>query len=553
MNKLSNSILLLMLLLGFSVAEATYPTGYYDNLNGKNKAALKSAACDVIYNHTIIDYGTATWNAFKTTDARTIDGVDYWWDMYSDNLVKISSGHGSLNIEHSVANSWWDGTKNAAYKDLHHLNPSDATANNRKSNYPLGIVNDVTWENGVTFVGKPDDSANYGGASYVYEPCDEYKGDFARVFMYMFTCYENMTWGTRFTWMYTQGQTYPMLKPWAYELLLKWNKQDPVSQKELDRNEAVYSIQGNRNPFIDFPDLAEYIWGDMTDELFYVDGDHSGSATKDPELTSPVDGHQLNFGTHSVGDDATLNLYVKGKNLKDDITLTLSGSDNFTLAKSTVTAAEANTGCDVAVSYSAAEAGSFEATVTLSSSEFDSVTVNLVGEATESPVLESLILNEPTNVTATSYTLTWEPLAVTPDYYMVSRTRIENDVLKTRKYMTSNPTYTFTDRNNMVAETCTVQYALNGVLSQVSNEVVLEAGSTGIVETVAEPIWIETTDQGLYVAYAPQEVSMAVYDVAGRLQANVAYLSSGDVIALPQGIYILRFSNNATPQKVFVR
>lgn len=553
MNKLSNTILLLMLLLGFSIAEATYPTGYYDNLNGKNKADLKSAACDVIYNHTVIDYGNATWNAFKTTDARTIDGVDYWWDMYSDNLVKISSGHGSLNIEHSVANSWWDGTKNAAYKDLHHLNPSDQTANNRKSNYPLGIVNDITWENGVTFVGKPDNSANYGGASYVYEPCDEYKGDFARVFMYMFTCYENMTWGTRFTWMYTQGQTYPMLKPWAYELLLKWNKQDPVSQKELDRNEAVYKLQGNRNPFIDFPDLAEYIWGDMTDELFYVDGDHSGSATKDPELTSPVDGHQLNFGTHSVGDDATLNLYVKGKNLKEDITLTLSGSDNFTIAKSTVTAADANAGCDVAVSFSAAEAGSHAATVTLSSSEFDSVTVNVVGEATEATVLESLILNEPTNVTTTSYTLTWEPLAVTPDYYMVSRTRIENDVLKTRKYMTANPTYTFTDRNNLVDETCTVQYALNGVLSQASNEVVVEAGSTGIVKTEAEPVWVEPTDQGLYIAYAPEGVAVAVYDVAGRLQANVANATSGDVIALPQGIYIVRFSNDATPYKLFVR
>lgn len=89
------------------------------------------------------------------TDVKVVNGKNYWWDMYSNELVLVSSGHGGLNIEHSVANSWWEGTKNDAYKDIHHLNPSNATANSRKGNFPLGKVGTVTWTNGVTTVGKP--------------------------------------------------------------------------------------------------------------------------------------------------------------------------------------------------------------------------------------------------------------------------------------------------------------------------------------------------------------------------------------------------------------
>lgn len=173
---------------------------------------------------------------------KVVNGKNYWWDMYSNELVLVSSGHGGLNIEHSVANSWWEGTKNDAYKDIHHLNPSNATANSRKGNFPLGKVGTVTWTNGVTTVGKPTGGTG-GGSANVYEPCDEYKGDFARVFMYMFTCYEDMSWGSRFDWMYVQGQKYPMFQSWAVDLLLDWNALDPVSDKEINRNEAIYSIQ----------------------------------------------------------------------------------------------------------------------------------------------------------------------------------------------------------------------------------------------------------------------------------------------------------------------
>ena len=79
----------------------------------------------------------------------------------------------------------------------------------------------------------------------------------------MGTAYEHYTrkWDSTITESMMEPDTYPTLKPWAVQLLLQWTRQDPVSQKELTRVENVYTIQRNRNPFIDYPDLIEYIWG----------------------------------------------------------------------------------------------------------------------------------------------------------------------------------------------------------------------------------------------------------------------------------------------------
>lgn len=260
---------------------AAIPAGYYSTLEGKKKADLKAAAKSVVLHHTVISYGSPTWEAFEQTDVHTVGGQLVWWDMYSDNNVPVSSGHPDLNIEHSVPNSWWGKTQNDAYKDLFHLNPSDVTANTRKANYPLGVVSTVSWTNGVTTVGRPANGA-CGGAPNVFEPADKYKGDFARAYFYMFTVYDDINWSVSQSdrnFMF-DGTSYPSLRPWAYELLLKWAAEDPVDEKERNRNEAIYAIQHNRNPFIDFPSLAEYIWGSKQTEAFTITG---GSVTPDPD------------------------------------------------------------------------------------------------------------------------------------------------------------------------------------------------------------------------------------------------------------------------------
>lgn len=268
---------------------------YYTSIDGtKGGAALKTALYNLIKNHQQISYGSgtsSTWGAFYTTDAVIENGQRRVLDMYS-NEKRYFGDKGSavsgMNIEHSVAKSWWGGGKNNAYCDLHHLNPSDQNANSRKSNYPLGELTSVSWDNGVTFVGK----ANIDGSSQnAYEPCDEYKGDFARTFMYMFTCYQDLTW--EYTWMNYEKSTYPTLKPWAVELLLKWHKQDPVSEKEVNRNNAVHAVQGNRNPYIDYPQLADYVWGDSINYTFHLNGDVEGGTGDDKPETDIPDGYDL--------------------------------------------------------------------------------------------------------------------------------------------------------------------------------------------------------------------------------------------------------------------
>ncbi len=268
---------------------------YYTSIDGtKGGAALKTALYNLIKNHQQISYGSgtsSTWGAFYTTDAVIENGQRRVLDMYS-NEKRYFGSKGSavsgMNIEHSVAKSWWGGGKNNAYCDLHHLNPSDQNANSRKSNYPLGELTSVSWDNGVTFVGK----ANIDGSSQnAYEPCDEYKGDFARTFMYMFTCYQDLTW--EYTWMNYENSTYPTLKPWAVELLLKWHKQDPVSEKEVNRNNAVHAVQGNRNPYIDYPQLADYVWGDSINYTFHLNGDVEGGTGDDKPETDIPDGYDL--------------------------------------------------------------------------------------------------------------------------------------------------------------------------------------------------------------------------------------------------------------------
>ncbi len=252
---------------------ATFPLSYYYTLDGKSSAALKTELHNILMADTsrYYSYGSGanhTWNGFYYTDRDTINNLVI--DMYSDSLRYFASdyitqnypGFGTkIHIEHSLPKSWWGSHEWAAYKDLNHLFPADGSTNLSKSDNPLGIVSGKpTKNNGVSKIG-PGDYPGYTGN--VFEPADQYKGDFARAYFYMATAYEHYKnlWVASKSENIMQNNTYPVFKEWAVQLLLQWHRQDPVSAKELTRNEKVYSIQGNRNPFIDYPQLAEYVWG----------------------------------------------------------------------------------------------------------------------------------------------------------------------------------------------------------------------------------------------------------------------------------------------------
>lgn len=239
---------------------AQIPSGYYNAAEGKKDASLKTALFNIINDHTQLEYfASATY--FRTTDWHP---NGYYWDMYSNNKRSYWSG-GVINREHSMPKSWFgiaSGQENSAPigSDLHNLYPSDATANSAKSNYPLGETNGNDFNNSVSKVGS-NTFSGYNGI--VFEPADEYKGDFARTYMYMVTRYEDYVnvWQSTGTSSMLYRSTYPTFRPYAVNILLKWHRNDQVSEKELNRNNEVYKLQGNRNPFIDHPVLAEYIWG----------------------------------------------------------------------------------------------------------------------------------------------------------------------------------------------------------------------------------------------------------------------------------------------------
>jgi M6 family metalloprotease-like protein len=254
---------------------------YYQNADGKQGAALKTAMCGIIYNRTEQDYDDL-WTAYQTTDVRSDGKI---WDMYSNitaydpvNGSHANSAEGSgFNREHSFPKSWFGGEVTPMYTDLHHLYPVDGNINTRRSNNPYGETNgeDYKSTNGFSKLG----TCTYPGyTGKVFEPADEYKGDFARTYFYMVTCYEEKLhdWYTNYSSTtevddVLDGRTYPGFQTWQLNMLMKWAKNDPVSEKETARNNAVYAIQNNRNPFIDYPGLEEYVWGSMTTTAFSYD------------------------------------------------------------------------------------------------------------------------------------------------------------------------------------------------------------------------------------------------------------------------------------------
>lgn len=253
-------------------ASAQDYASYYSKATGKKGASLKTSLCTIINPHTQRSYKDL-WTDFRTTDARPDGKV---WDMYSavtnytfgtDQAGNYSKEGDVYNREHSFPKSWFnDGYP--MYTDLFHLYPTDGYVNGRRSNYPFGEVANPTYasEKNFCLLG-PNSTPGYSGT--VFEPADEYKGDFARTYFYMITSYEEEveSWNCDML----DGKKYPGYKQWALDILLRWAQLDPVSEKETNRNEAVYGIQGNRNPFIDYPGLEQYVWGKFTNEAFSAD------------------------------------------------------------------------------------------------------------------------------------------------------------------------------------------------------------------------------------------------------------------------------------------
>jgi endonuclease I len=265
---------LFLLVQLFSVAlVAQIPIGYYNGVSGTG-STLKTQLYNIINNHTSRTYDQL-WTDFQTTDKKA-DGTV--WDMYTDNptgttiytfnfisdqCVNYTNEGDCYNREHSFPKSWFNDAT-PMYTDLFHLYPTDGKVNGERNNYPYGEVNGTasyTSSNGS----KLGNCTYPGYTGVVFEPIDEYKGDFARTYFYMATRYENViaSWYNNSTEANAvlQNNTFPVFETWFLNMLGEWSVGDPVSQKEIDRNNAIYGIQGNRNPFIDHPEYIYSVWG----------------------------------------------------------------------------------------------------------------------------------------------------------------------------------------------------------------------------------------------------------------------------------------------------
>ena len=232
------------------------------------------------------------WNAYPYSDVYPADSVGKagkLWDMYGGcefptDSKRCGSYNGEcdcVNREHSIPKSWWGGGKNNMYSDIFHLVPTDGYVNNRRAAYAFGEVANATYQYNGCKLGSPkavsttkatiyNTTSATCSASPVFEPGAQYKGDFARGYLGMIASYYNssysITSGDGSSIFEAFKSSHFGLTQYGVVLLLKWHREDPVSQKEIDRNNGIQKTQGNRNPFIDYPYLAEYIWGEHAGE-----------------------------------------------------------------------------------------------------------------------------------------------------------------------------------------------------------------------------------------------------------------------------------------------
>ena len=306
-------------------------TSYWSSVNSEaNADTLFNKLYSLINSNTVsLGYG-GLWNAYEETDI--VPHTNKVWDMYGGFQFAFQSGGKSYgkegdcyNREHSVPKSWWGSTNDERYCDIVHLVPTDGYVNNKRSNYAFGEVSSASYN--YSFPERKDGNGNVvqkagtsklgvakaingvsypgGSGSPVFEPDDQYKGDFARIYYYFATRYgpkgkiATQGDGAR---MFSNDSNNFYMTAYGKALMNKWHVQDPVSQKELDRNDGVQVTQKNRNPYVDHPEWADKIFGSNYAAV------HGGGGTVNEDPTLSIVASSTSF---KVGESTTLTAYTQ--------------------------------------------------------------------------------------------------------------------------------------------------------------------------------------------------------------------------------------------------
>ena len=544
----------LALAVGFT-ATAAAPQGYYNSLEGKSSGDLKTAVYQLVHNFTKVTSYQDLPRYFQQTDV--YPQSSRWWDMYSDIPLYAPSFKG-LNREHSFPKSWWGGlTGIPAYVDLNHLYPSEQAANMAKSNYPLGVVDRTEatrFDNGISTVGYPV-TGQGGGCQWVFEPADEYKGDFARTYFYMVTCYQDLKWEPKYMYMMSQN-TFPTLNGWAARLLMEWHRADGVSQKEIDRNEAVYRIQNNRNPFIDHPELAEYIWGDKVGEPFTLS---STGPVGDPVLTTPIQGMSLDFGQVAIGSEVTSELFFKGENLRGSLDLVITGTNRsyFSIPSSLLSTSLVNSadGTWLKITYKPAELGQHTARLIISEGGMagGSRGVILRGECLPVPTLTACTALPASDITSTGYVANWTyPENETIDYWIVTRNMFRGNTFTTEEILAEGPGVLIEGFDANDSESYSVQSVRLGHRSPASNLITVD--HSGAIDAEMEyGLVVQGFEGCLRFLVAGPQTGARIFDTTGREIMVIEEIRNNMDVEMLPGVYIVVTDQNRTPHKVVVR
>ena len=256
---------------------AQIPAGYYTTATGTGYT-LKTNLYNIIKGHTDNGYG-GLYTIYQTSDR------DYYYendgtvlDMYSENPAgtdpytyssgstqrcgNYSSEGDCYNREHIVPQSVFS-EASPMKNDAHSVTPTDGKVNGLRSAFPHGIV--ASASNTSLNGSKLGTSGVSGYSGTVFEPIDEFKGDIARMYLYFATRYENTVSGYNFAMF--DGSSNQVFTTAFLNMLLTWHAQDPVNTREIDRNNAIYALQNNRNPYIDHPEYVQAIWNPTPDTV----------------------------------------------------------------------------------------------------------------------------------------------------------------------------------------------------------------------------------------------------------------------------------------------
>lgn len=486
-------MLLVLFAANFIAAQA--PSGYYDAAKGKNKAALLKALEGIVGNHVNVGYA-GLYDVYQTSDV-TAEG--YIWDMYattkynpgkSDRCGNYSSIGDCYNREHSFPKSWFNNAS-PMVSDAYHIYPTDGKVNGQRSNYPYGECANGTYvasKGSIRALGKLGTSTFPGYNGTVFEPDDEYKGDFARTYFYMAAAYNSRISGWNSP--HLDGTSYPAFNTWSINLLLKWSRQDPVSQKEIDRNNAVSKWQENRNPFIDYPELAEYIWGNCTEYGWTPGG------IKNPYITLPEDNSSVDMGVTGTNVELSTSIAVKSAALTKALSISVSGDNAFSISTTSIAASNANAGTSITVKYKSATVGKHTATLIISNDEV-SAKVALKAETTD-----GIPANAASDITTTSFTANWIDVDFSGNY---SLNVMESDKLTSVsgypvQVATTEESYTV---SNLQPDT-DYYYQLSAANGRKSNIVAVH---TAAPEKI---LALELPEGGLTFAAKPNEVSAVI-------------------------------------------